>query len=294
MGCALLKMSVFDKIPYPWFEFKYYEKNGRWEQTSEDLLFCQKLQDAGLKIYCDPTVQCTHIGATVHSDLVQKYKEHRVTVLKELDKTIDELCEFTGFSQEEVNDKWRVANELVNREYEEYIKEDHRHPRDFYKTNKNYIFDLTGMHMHKRKFFDLNLIKTIKKEHPNTKNILDFGSGCGQNAVELAEAGYDVSMTDFDGYTSSFAMFRARKRGLNIKFYDIEMPIDKKFDIILVFDVLDHVPDKEFEKTIHLLNTLRNDNGKILYTTNFDNNSELRPMYYASSQEKLDLIDKLN
>ncbi len=294
MGCALIKMNVFDKIPYPWFEFKYYEKDGKWEQTSEDLTFCQKLQSAGIKIYCDPLVQCAHVGTTVHIDLTKKYKEHRVLVLNELDKTIEELIEFTGMSKEDVHNKWRIATQLVAKEYKEYMQEDHRNPKDFYKTNKNYIFDLTSWHMSNRKTFDIDLIKNIKKEYPFAKKILDFGSGCGQNAIELANAGYDVSITDYDSYTSRFARFRAKKRGLNIKFYDVEMPIDDKFDIILAFDILEHVPDSEFEKTIYLLKSLKRDGGKIITTVSFGTQGGIHPMHYDETDEKRKLIEQLN
>ena len=110
----------------------------------------------------------------------------------------------------------------------------------------------------------------------------------------LAEAGYDVSMTDFEGYTSDFAKFRVKKRGLDIKFYDIELPINDKFDIILVFDVLEHVPDNEFEKTIYLLKTLKQNGGKILTTVSFGIQGGLRPMHYESSHEKIKLIETLN
>lgn len=293
MGCALIKMSIFDKIPYPWFEFKYYEKDGKWEQTSEDLMFCQKLQDAGIKIYCDPLVQCAHIGTTVHIDLTKKYKEFRTTILKELDMTIEELKEFTGASSDEVHDKWRIATELVAKDYREFISQNHRDPKDFYKTNKNYIFDLTSYHMYKKRNSDINLVKSIKNDHPSARKILDFGSGCGQNAIELAEAGYDVSMADLDGYAAQFARFRTKKRGLNIKFYDIEMPINDKFDVILAFNTLDHIPDSEFEKTIYLLKSLKESGGKILITTSFGTQEGLYPMHYESSPEKLELIEKL-
>lgn len=86
MGCLLIKMKIFDKIHYPWFEFKYYKDNGKWEQFSEDLYFCQKLQDIGVKIYCDPSIICTHIGAPVGVELAQKYKDIREKSLKDIIK----------------------------------------------------------------------------------------------------------------------------------------------------------------------------------------------------------------
>jgi hypothetical protein len=291
-GCLLIKMDVFDKIHYPWFEFKYRQICGKWEHIGEDLYFFRKLQDVGIKIYCDPAIRCIH--EPIDMDTVQKYKDFRIAILKEMDRTIQELSEFVGISQSDIHDKWGIATELVAKEYKEFMNQDHKDPKDFYKTNKNYIFDLTNWHMNLRRGFDMELFRSIKEIHPSAKKILDFGSGCGQNAIILAEAGYDVSMADYEGYTFDFAKFRAKKRGLNIKYYDIEKPINDKFDIILAFDVLEHIPDEEFEKTIELLRSLRVDSGKILTSVSFGTQGGIHPMHFNSTTEKLALIEKLN
>lgn len=60
MGCFLIKMNLFDKISYPWFEFKYFEYNGVHDRLGEDICFCEKLGNIGTKIYCDSRVRCTH------------------------------------------------------------------------------------------------------------------------------------------------------------------------------------------------------------------------------------------
>lgn len=293
-GCFLVRTSVFDKIEYPWFQFKYFKHGDNWRRIGEDLYFCEQLKNAKIDIYCDPTVQCRHIGTDVTIDLANKYKDLRSYISNERKMTKKELSEFTGLSLEKIYDKCYMPTDLVAKQYIRDITESGEDPKKFYKENKDYIFDLVDWHMTKRIMFDMDLIKEIKNKYSNAKKILDYGSGCGQNAIMLAEAGYDVSMTDFEGYTSEFAKFRAKKRGLNIKFYDIEMPINDKFDIILVFDVLEHVPDKEFEKTIYLLKSLKQNGGKILTTISFGTQGGLHPMHYETSPEKIKLIGTLN
>ncbi len=293
-GCFLVGTSVFDKIEYPWFQFKYFKHEDSWRRIGEDLYFCEQLKDAKIDIYCDPTVQCTHIGTDVTIEVANKYKDLRLSISNEREMSKKELSEFTGLSLEQIYDKCYMPTDLVAKQYKHDIIESGEDPKKFYKENKDYIFDLIDWHMTQRIIFDMDLIKEIKNKYPNTKKILDFGSGCGQNAIMLADAGYDVCMTDYDGYTSRFAMFRTKKRGLNIKFYDIEKPIDDKFDIVLVFDVLEHVPDNEFEKTIYLLKTLKQNGGKILTTVSFGIQGGLRPMHYESSHEKIKLIETLN
>lgn len=294
MGCLLINMEIFDRIQYPWFEFKYNNMNGKWGQLSEDLYLCQKLQNIGIKIYCDPTVQCSHIGTMVTPGLSRIYKNLRTSASKDRDIVVTEISEFTGISQEEVYNKWQNAVELVAKEYKDFISEDYHSPKDFYKTSKDYIFDLTVWHVKQRYTFDMDLPTSIREKYPDAKKILDFGSGCGQNAIILANAGYDISMTDYEGYTFDFAKFRSKKRGLNVKFYDIEKPIKDKFDIILAFDVLEHVPDDEFENTIKLLKSLKEDNGTVLTSISFGTQNGLHPMHYEESPEKLKLIEELN
>lgn len=293
-GCFLVKISVFDKIEYPWFQFKYYQREGVWGHLGEDLYFCEQLQNTNIDMYCDPTIQCTHIGTDVTVDIANKYRDLKSSIVDEIQRSKKELSEFTGLSIEQVSEKCFISTELVANQYRHDIIEANESPKKFYKENKTYIFDLTNWHIQQRRIFDTNIINEIKNKHPSAKKILDFGSGCGQNAIMLAEAGYDVSMTDFEGYTSDFAKFRAKKRGLDIKFYDIELPINDKFDIILAFDVLEHVPDTEFEKTIYLLKTLKQDDGKILTTTSFGTQGGLHPMCYETSPEKIKLIGTLN
>ena len=293
-GCFLIKTSAFDKIEYPWFRFHFFKYEDKWRHIGEDLYLCEQLQNVNIDMYCDPTVECIHVGTDVTMDLASKYKDLRISTLDEVKASREELSEFTGMSLEDVTVKCNIGTDIVAKQYKNDIIDAGKDPITFYKENKYYIFDLIDLHMHKRRSFDIGLIKSIKSEHPNAKTILDFGSGCGQNAIELTKAGYSVAMADYDGYTSQFARFRAKKRGLDIKFYDIEKPVNDKFDVILALDVLEHVPDSEFEKVIHLLRSIKSRGGKILTTVAFGTQKGTHPMHYEESQRKVELIKKLN
>lgn len=53
-GCAgmLIHRNVIEAIEPPWFEYGF---------ASEDLIFCQKAQDAGFPLYCDLSARVGHI-----------------------------------------------------------------------------------------------------------------------------------------------------------------------------------------------------------------------------------------
>ena len=60
MGCALIKTSVFDRIPYPWFDWRNYADE-KHSLLSEDLHFCEQCKYAGIKIFADSRVSCGHM-----------------------------------------------------------------------------------------------------------------------------------------------------------------------------------------------------------------------------------------
>lgn len=58
LGCALIRTSVFDRIPFPYFKWTHYEDGN---VLGEDLNFCQRCSEAGIPIYVDPRVGCGHL-----------------------------------------------------------------------------------------------------------------------------------------------------------------------------------------------------------------------------------------
>lgn len=94
-----------------------------------------------------------------------------------------------------------------------------------------------------------NIISFIK--NIRGKKCLDFGSGVGTHAIELAKNGNDVSILDVEGSLFDFAKVRLKRQGVKFKSYnhDALLP-NSEFDVILCLDVLEHVydPVKELER----------------------------------------------
>lgn len=59
LGCALIKMDVFNRISWPWFKWVIYEDGHG--TLSEDLYFCEQCRMAGINIFTDPQVTCGHM-----------------------------------------------------------------------------------------------------------------------------------------------------------------------------------------------------------------------------------------
>lgn len=69
-GCILYDMSVFKKLPYPWFRF---QKNPATGMTiGEDIGLCQDLKAAGYKIFVDTSVKVGHLSTMIVTDATHK------------------------------------------------------------------------------------------------------------------------------------------------------------------------------------------------------------------------------
>lgn len=63
-GVVLIDLTVFDKIEKPWFNMTQHEFG--MTKMGEDAWFCQQVRNAGIDIWCDPTLSIGHIGDYVY------------------------------------------------------------------------------------------------------------------------------------------------------------------------------------------------------------------------------------
>lgn len=59
-GCVLMRSEVFLDV-----QSKYGQMFAPIGRTGEDLAFCWRARSCGCKIYCDPSIECGHVGYTV-------------------------------------------------------------------------------------------------------------------------------------------------------------------------------------------------------------------------------------
>ena len=180
------------------------------------------------------------------------------------------ISEFFDEDIEEVKRKMTLGFRLSRDAWNEKNPQSDEEKKEWYKTNKTYIFDLGEWHsMPNKRARDNHIFNAFKSEHEkgNFQAILDYGCGIGENAIELAEAGIKVVAADLDSTSMEFAKFRAKKKGLEdkITFVPLDAPFEgeptgkdwlrkRKFDAAICFDVLEHLPStEEIKKTATLL-----------------------------------------
>ncbi len=60
-GCLLIRRRVFEAIPQPWWELATDDQP---DVIRQDLIFCQRVRDAGFEMWCDLDTTVAHIALT--------------------------------------------------------------------------------------------------------------------------------------------------------------------------------------------------------------------------------------
>ncbi len=112
------------------------------------------------------------------------------------------------------------------------------------------------------------ILEQIKDRDLKNLKILDVGCGGGIICEPLARLGAKVTGVDFAPNNIKAAKLHSKRNNLKINYIykDIEKSkLDKKFDIILMFEVLEHLDN--WKKTIKNIKKNLNKNGMLIIST---------------------------
>ena len=110
--------------------------------------------------------------------------------------------------------------------------------------------------------------EVLNKNKLNNTKILDIGCGGGLISEGLAKIGANVTGIDFVKDNINVAKQHAKKNNLKIKFIlkDFEKEnITSKFDVIVVFEVLEHLND--WQSFLKKIRSNMNKNGVLILST---------------------------
>jgi 2-polyprenyl-3-methyl-5-hydroxy-6-metoxy-1,4-benzoquinol methylase len=212
---------------------------------------------------------------------------------------VEDVMAFTKTSAEQVRARMKRGAVPLKEEWEAWEKQGTMTPgriKEFYKQTANYIYELGHWHLWdaKKRKSDLALIEDMRTKF-KPKNILDFGGGVGLNALPIARAGFDVTLADLDSTTLRFAVFRAERHRIPLKIWrsDIEpAPPDKKYDVILVLDVLEHLPKDELDSVVEKLIQLKHAKTEIILSAPFGRTAT-HPMHLDADDHTKEQIRRL-
>ncbi|MDC2992186.1 bifunctional 2-polyprenyl-6-hydroxyphenol methylase/3-demethylubiquinol 3-O-methyltransferase UbiG [Pelagibacteraceae bacterium] len=129
------------------------------------------------------------------------------------------------------------------------------------------------------------ILEQIKKRKLNGLDILDVGCGGGLVCEPLARLGANLTGIDFVKNNISIAAKHAKKNNLKINYIckDIEkLNIKKKYDVILLLEVLEHLNDWR-QSLQNIISNLNKEGILIISTINRNLISKLAAIYIAEN-----------
>jgi 2-polyprenyl-3-methyl-5-hydroxy-6-metoxy-1,4-benzoquinol methylase len=219
-------------------------------------------------------------------------------LLADQNEYVEDIMAFTKTTREQVRERMKLGSAPLKDEWNAWEAKGpmtEARIKEFYKQTANYIYELGEWHLFvpDKRASDLQLVADLKAK--GVKNVLDFGGGVGLVGFLVARAGMDVTIADLDGTSLDFARFRAQRHGDKIKFWksDVEpMPPDKKYDVILALDVLEHLPKETLHEVVDKLVKLKHAKTEIVISAPFGRTA-VHPMHIDLTEDTKQQVQRL-
>ena len=201
-----------------------------------------------------------------------------VRVGEALIDVVDDLAAFTRL------DRALVERELRHRRSINFRNEWFATPRElrvddwFYLSSKAYLF-ANATH-----FADGAFVRDFVQRYvPKGAQVLEFGGGTGELALQLAGAGIKTTYIELNALQQEFVRFRLDRHDL-LDMIDVLAhwaPIGRgAFDAVLALDVLEHLPDARSVLLDRLLPALR-PSGVLIENSPFEVGNAANPMHHG-------------
>jgi 2-polyprenyl-3-methyl-5-hydroxy-6-metoxy-1,4-benzoquinol methylase len=245
-GCLLIKMSVFDKIPPPYFapEFKW----------GTDVQICRRAAEAGFEVWADTSIELGHLRSK--KEIITKRNRKRISLEEctpgEISRSfvtndiyarlMNDASEFTGIPEESV--EWKNGGRFMEMR-ESGPKDD----ADWYRTFPMervarqvwYNSDSPD-----KRYMTEYIIKNFSNSAKGAE-VLVFGCGVGIEAFALAEYGHKVTALDIRGTGPlEFLKWRCKRNAVEMQFIESEggpPVLTQQYDAIIAMDCIEHIED---------------------------------------------------
>lgn len=152
-----------------------------------------------------------------------------------------ELAEYMGDSfVPYLDSSWEIA-----RKWNEINPKTREEISNFYRTNTDYIYNLTIWGSSGDRENYLPDILWLKNKY-QLQSVVDFGCGTGNDSIPMAMSGLTVYSVDFDCPSVEFLKWRVAKRNIQNQVLIFDVDLLTKLpaaDLFWSIDVLEHLPD---------------------------------------------------
>ncbi|MBL8151931.1 MAG: methyltransferase domain-containing protein, partial [Blastocatellia bacterium] len=194
--------------------------------------------------------------------------------------SVKSLVGFTTLPKEQVEELLLTSTGKLATDWHKKAPKTEEEVEKWYADNSTYyIYDLAQFHLsYKHIVFTLDIIKLAKSR------VLDYGAGIGDLSIALAKEGREVTYFDVEGQSKKYAQWQAENFNVKLDFATSHRQLeDKKFDTIIVLDVLEHLYRPE-EILDYLTEKL--DEGGLMIVSAYFGATKAHPMHF---DHKLDV-----
>lgn len=144
--------------------------------------------------------------------------------------------------------------------------EDQEYSQYFVNLTKNYLKNPgSDLQFQKELEFFINYSKRFGKG----PDLLEIGCGTGRTLIFLAKEGFNCQGVDFDPTQIKYALQTKEELGIkninySVAIIDSEEKFEKKYDIIISNDLVEHLPDNELLKYFNQAYNALNEDGIFL------------------------------
>lgn len=295
-GAMLIRSSVFDRIPSPWFHAEL--------DAGTDIQICRKVREEGFKVACDTSIVLGHVmsqrmvitpanrhklqaeravqfaGANVEEGLTPQWKTNSALTLYRQD-----VEEYLGAP---ISTKAHLIEEYAQRAAWEWGRTPD--PKDYYRTRgEAQLVRQVWFHHLAGQVDQMEHIHSLIRDGDNYG--LEVGCGSSPVGFEFVMRGARMDFIDVPGAAAyEFLKWRALKRGVVTRCgWDWGEEVEK-YDFILMLDAIEHWPEGEWQEILlKAISRLKPTGGLVTnYFFNKDfNNPEHVMMDHARVQEFL-------
>lgn len=156
-------------------------------------------------------------------------------------ETVDDLAAFTLAPPDEASEMLATSTGILARNWNDSLPTGPDAVARWYEENSEYyLYDLAQFHLaYKHIAFMRDVVRLSRGR------VLDFGAGIGDLALELARLGHETVYLDVDGRTKAFALWRAERDWIPLRFVSDLDEVDGTFETIISLDVFEHLAEPE-------------------------------------------------
>jgi len=265
LGCCLIPKraikQIIEKQGHPLCHYAQDYSDGwlvdgekDFFSMGEDLYFCKKAIDSGLKLGLVTGVVCEHTGphaSVTEGDFLKAFSEGKLIgqtptlAITNVDQKliIGDLANYLHLQPDRAIQNMSFGTDLIIKDLKTRDLSTQKNRNNFYYDNESYLYYLLGWNY----FYHDKVRSKTQLALVSEGSVLDYGGGCGDVSIKCSQLGLnDITYYERPGVAYDFVKWRAKKHDYkNIKFIELndskDTLGDKKFDTIICFDFLEYV-----------------------------------------------------